>query len=105
MPEAARARAAAYVIATSEGATLHLPRLRTRPRDFDPDVRDRLIAGLADRQALRRMGERGAERARRLFTWDGVVDRMLPLITAVLPSDAVLARRGNPEVAKHRPAS
>jgi aspartyl-tRNA(Asn)/glutamyl-tRNA(Gln) amidotransferase subunit A len=45
LPEAARARAAAYVITTSEGAALHLHRLRTRARDFDPDVRDRLIAG------------------------------------------------------------
>ncbi|MEJ0017845.1 MAG: AtzE family amidohydrolase [Acetobacteraceae bacterium] len=45
IPEAARARAAAYIITTSEGAALHLPRLRARPRDFDPDVRDRLIAG------------------------------------------------------------
>jgi len=45
IPEAARARSAAYVITTSEGATLHLDRLRERPDDFDPDVRDRLIAG------------------------------------------------------------
>jgi len=45
IPEAARARAAAYVISTSEGASLHLERLRTRPRDFDPAVRDRLLAG------------------------------------------------------------
>jgi aspartyl-tRNA(Asn)/glutamyl-tRNA(Gln) amidotransferase subunit A len=45
LPEAARARAAAYVITTAEGATLHLERLRTRAADFDPDVRDRLIAG------------------------------------------------------------
>src|SRR5476649_2212337 len=45
IPEAARARAAAYVISTTEGASLHLDRLRTRPEDFDPAVRDRLIAG------------------------------------------------------------
>lgn len=45
IPEAARARAAAYVITTSEGAALHLKRLQARPGDFDPDVRDRLIAG------------------------------------------------------------
>jgi aspartyl-tRNA(Asn)/glutamyl-tRNA(Gln) amidotransferase subunit A len=45
IPEAQRARSAAYVITTTEGATLHLERLRTRPDDFDPDVRDRLIAG------------------------------------------------------------
>ena len=45
IPEAARARAAAYVITTSEGASLHLDRLRKRPDDFDPAVRDRLLAG------------------------------------------------------------
>lgn len=45
VPEASRARAAAYVITTTEGASLHLDRLRKRPDDFDPAVRDRLIAG------------------------------------------------------------
>jgi aspartyl-tRNA(Asn)/glutamyl-tRNA(Gln) amidotransferase subunit A len=45
IPEAERGRAAAYVITTAEGASLHLDRLRTRARDFDPAVRDRLIAG------------------------------------------------------------
>ncbi|MEZ2147247.1 AtzE family amidohydrolase [Bradyrhizobium sp. DN5] len=45
IPEASRARAAAYVITTTEGASLHLDRLRKRPSDFDPAVRDRLIAG------------------------------------------------------------
>jgi 1-carboxybiuret hydrolase len=44
-PEAARARAAAFLITASEGASLHLPRLRTRACDFDPAVRDRLLAG------------------------------------------------------------
>jgi aspartyl-tRNA(Asn)/glutamyl-tRNA(Gln) amidotransferase subunit A len=43
--EAARARSAAYVITATEGAALHLGRLRERAQDFDPDVRDRLIAG------------------------------------------------------------
>jgi aspartyl-tRNA(Asn)/glutamyl-tRNA(Gln) amidotransferase subunit A len=45
IPEAGRARAAAYVITASEGAALHLDRLRTRAADFDPATRDRLIAG------------------------------------------------------------
>ena len=45
IPEVARARSAAYVITATEGATLHLDRLRTRAKDFDPAVRDRLIAG------------------------------------------------------------
>lgn len=44
-PEASRARAAAYLITTCEGAALHLDRLREQPDDFDPAVRDRLIAG------------------------------------------------------------
>jgi AtzE family amidohydrolase len=45
LPEAQRARAAAYVITTTEGAALHLDRLRQRAHDFDPATRDRLIAG------------------------------------------------------------
>jgi aspartyl-tRNA(Asn)/glutamyl-tRNA(Gln) amidotransferase subunit A len=45
LPEAQRARAAAFVITMSEGAALHLDRLRSRAKDFDPAVRDRLIAG------------------------------------------------------------
>jgi aspartyl-tRNA(Asn)/glutamyl-tRNA(Gln) amidotransferase subunit A len=45
IPEAQRARAAGYVITASEGASLHLERLRTRAKDFDPATRDRLIAG------------------------------------------------------------
>lgn len=45
LPEAARARAAAFLITTTEGAALHLERLRRRAGDFDPATRDRLIAG------------------------------------------------------------
>jgi AtzE family amidohydrolase len=45
LPQAQRARAAAYLITATEGAALHLERLRQRARDFDPAVRDRLIAG------------------------------------------------------------
>ena len=45
LPQPDRARAAAFVITAAEGGTLHLDRLRTRARDYDPAVRDRLIAG------------------------------------------------------------
>lgn len=45
LPEAARARSAAYLITAAEGAAFHLDRLRRRPGDFDPAVRDRLFAG------------------------------------------------------------
>ena len=36
---------AAYVITATEGAALHLDRLQTRAGDFEPAIRDRLIAG------------------------------------------------------------
>ena len=45
IPEAAVARSAAYVITAIEGGQLHLPRLRSRPQDFDPDTRERFMAG------------------------------------------------------------
>lgn len=45
LPEADRARAAAYVITASEGSNLHLANLRSRPQDFDPATRDRFLAG------------------------------------------------------------
>ncbi len=61
LPGAARARAAAYVITATEGAALHLDRLRSQAAAFDPAVRDRLIAGalvpavhVARAQTLRR---------------------------------------------------
>ncbi len=44
-PEAHRARAAAFIITMIEGSALHRDRIRARPADFDPEVRDRLIAG------------------------------------------------------------
>jgi 1-carboxybiuret hydrolase len=45
IPHVERARSAAFIITASEGASLHLDRLRARAQDFDPAVRDRLIAG------------------------------------------------------------
>jgi 1-carboxybiuret hydrolase len=45
IPQAERARSAAFIITASEGASLHLDRLRARAKDYDPAVRDRLIAG------------------------------------------------------------
>ncbi|BAZ15068.1 amidase [Calothrix sp. NIES-4071] len=45
IPEAHRARAAAFIITAAEGANLHLQKLRSRPQDFDPATRDRFLAG------------------------------------------------------------
>jgi Asp-tRNA(Asn)/Glu-tRNA(Gln) amidotransferase A subunit family amidase len=52
IPQAERARASAFVITASEGASLHLDRVRTRAKDYDPAVRDRLIAGAMTPAAL-----------------------------------------------------
>jgi 1-carboxybiuret hydrolase len=79
IPEAARARAAAYVITASEGGALHLDRLRTRARDFDPAVRDRLIAGAMLPSAL-------VQKAQVFRRWYRA--RVLELFTEV---DAILA--------------
>lgn len=38
-------RAAAYLITNSESAAFHLDRLRSRSNEFDPDTRDRFLAG------------------------------------------------------------
>ncbi len=45
VPEAARGRAAAFLITMAEGANLHLADLRARPDDFDKATRDRFLAG------------------------------------------------------------
>ena len=45
IPEAHRAKAAAYIITACEGSNLHLSNLRSRPQDFDPATRDRFLAG------------------------------------------------------------
>jgi AtzE family amidohydrolase len=79
IPEAERARAAAYVITATEGAALHLDRLRSRARDFDPAVRDRLIAGAMVPAALVNQ----AQKFRRWYR-----ERMLELFKDV---DVILA--------------
>ncbi len=45
IPEAASARAAAFVITASEGGQVHLENLRRCPMAFDPATRDRFLAG------------------------------------------------------------
>lgn len=45
LDEAEAGRAAAYLITNAESAAFHLGRLRARAGDFDPDTRDRFLAG------------------------------------------------------------
>ncbi len=79
LPEARRARGAAYMITAAEGAALHLDRLRKQAREFDPAVRDRLIAGALVPAAL-------VTKAQKFRRW--YRERMLELFANV---DAILA--------------
>jgi AtzE family amidohydrolase len=79
LPEAHRARAAAFVITASEGAALHLDRLRKHANDFEPVVRDRLIAGAMIPAAL-------VVKAQKFRRW--YRQQVLALFTQV---DAILA--------------
>ena len=79
IPEAQRARAAAFVITASEGAALHLERLRQQANDFEPVVRDRLIAGAMIPAAL-------VVKAQKFRRW--YREQVLALFTHV---DAILA--------------
>jgi amidase/aspartyl-tRNA(Asn)/glutamyl-tRNA(Gln) amidotransferase subunit A len=45
LPEVARARSAAFCITAAEAGNLHLDDLRRRPAEFDPQTRERLLAG------------------------------------------------------------
>lgn len=45
LDEAEAGRAAAFLITNAEGAAFHLDRLRARAGEFDPDTRDRFLAG------------------------------------------------------------
>ena len=87
LPEAQRARAAAYVITASEGAALHLDRLRTRANDFDPAVRDRLIAGamIPASLVLRAQKFRRWYRERVLALFDEVDAILAPATPCVAP--------------------
>ncbi len=80
---AAAARSAAFIITAAEGAHTHLANLRTRAADFDPHVRDRLLAGaLIPAQWLlhaQRIRAHLREAAARLFAeWDILVAPATP---------------------------
>jgi aspartyl-tRNA(Asn)/glutamyl-tRNA(Gln) amidotransferase subunit A len=89
LPEAHRARAAAYLITAAEGATLHLERLRTRPQDFDPAVRDRLIAGAM-------IPAPHVEQAQRFRRWyrDAVLDLFGSVDVILAPTTPCRAPKG-----------
>ncbi|MGZ8310259.1 MAG: AtzE family amidohydrolase [Rhodoplanes sp.] len=88
IPEARRARAAAFVITAAEGASLHLDRLRRQAHDFDPAVRDRLIAGAMIPAALVAKAQKFRRwfRARALALFDEVDAILAPATPCVAPA-------------------
>ena len=79
IPDAQEARSAAFLITMAEGAALHLDRLRERPQDYDPEVRDRLLAGAL----IPAVWVQKAQKLRRAYR-----DKVLKLFEEV---DAILA--------------
>ncbi|MEA5125513.1 AtzE family amidohydrolase [Xanthomonas floridensis] len=87
LPEAERARAAAFVLTAAEGGHRHRAALGTQAEQFDPATRDRLLAGLqlpasavADAQAFARWFT-NAMRA----LWDVVDVLIAPATPCVAP--------------------
>ncbi len=83
LPEVERARSAAFVITAHEGSQLHLADLKIRPHDFEPLIRDRLLAGALIPAAWYIQAQRFrswfAERAMEIFRQHDI------LITAATP--------------------
>lgn len=79
LDDVATARAAAALIVMSEAASVHLERLRERPQDFDPIVREKWLSGAL----LPASWVEQAQRFRRVFH-----DRMLDLFGEI---DALIA--------------
>lgn len=80
------ARAAAFCLTGAEGGALHLEALRTRYHDFDPAVRDRLLAGALQPAAW----PAKAQRVRRWFLEKalGLFERFDVLVAPATPFPA-----------------
>jgi amidase/aspartyl-tRNA(Asn)/glutamyl-tRNA(Gln) amidotransferase subunit A len=92
LPEAQRARAAAFLISNAESSNLHLADLRSRAQDFEPLSRDRFLAGallpaawLVQAQRVRRwFALRAAELLRDV---DVLIAPATPVVAPVIGSD------------------
>ena len=91
-PEPALGRTAAFVITASEGGSLHMDNLRTRPQDFEPLSVDRFIAGAL--QPLdwylraQRYRSRYRDRVNTLFqNWDILVAPATPVAAPLIGTD------------------
>lgn len=91
-PDAAAARAAAFITSAGEGGSLHLPGLRTRPQDFEPLSVDRFMAGALQPGAwylrAQRFRRQYRERVGALFRhWDLLLAPATPVAAPVLGTE------------------
>ncbi len=87
LPEAEAARSAAFLITAAQGGALHLDTLRTRAMDYDPAVRDRLLAGamLPSAAYLKAWAVRARWRRRMARTFDDYDILLAPATPSVAP--------------------
>ncbi len=91
-PDAALARAAAFIISASEGGSLHLDDLRRRPDDFEPLSVDRFTAGVLQpvdwylrAQRFRRVYR---DKVNALFQdWDVLITAATPVSATVIGTE------------------
>lgn len=88
LPDIARARSAAFLITAFEGGHLHREALATRALEYDPAVRDRLIAGALLPEALYDRAK--AFRADFLARLEGVIADFDVLLAPATPCVAPL---------------
>ncbi|RYE85141.1 MAG: AtzE family amidohydrolase, partial [Hyphomicrobiales bacterium] len=88
IPDAQPARAAAFIITMAEGAALHADRLRRQADEFDPEVRDRLLAGAL----LPAAWVQQSQKLRRHFR-DSVLGLFTSLDAILMPSTPMTAPR------------
>ncbi|NTV86775.1 MAG: AtzE family amidohydrolase, partial [Burkholderiaceae bacterium] len=91
-PDAALARAAAFIISASEGGALHLGDLRARADDFEPLSVDRFIAGALQPAAwylrAQRFRRRYRERVNALFEhWDLLLAPATPVCAPMIGTE------------------
>ncbi|ADU14173.1 AtzE family amidohydrolase [Asticcacaulis excentricus] len=92
LPQAEAGRSAGFVMTAALGGALHLDTLRARAQDYDPAVRDRLIAGAMLPAAVLDKALRYRDHYRRIFYQ--LFDQFDVLIAPATPCPAPLIEAG-----------
>lgn len=93
-PDVEAARAAAFIITNAEGSALHLKDLQTRAADFDPQTRDRFLAGAllpaAWVQQAQRVRQAFAQAVAKSFEqWDVLLAPATPCVAQPIGTDFI----------------